>query len=113
MNPFISQEQEQVLLELRVDQLESRLLELQQEVAALRAEGTEPTGGEDGEEAHVRRSTEGPPTGSDSEQEGARLVTLEMLSLGYTREQVATYLRRTFAIDDPETLLAEAGAAAG
>ena len=38
---------------------------------------------------------------------------IEMLTAGYTRGQIAAYLRHTFAVEDAETLLADAGSLAG
>lgn len=114
MNPFINRDH--VLLELRVEELESRLAALQQEMKDIRlqvAEGGKPAGddaptgvpfGRRASDAALTAAIDGP----DGEREGARLVVLEMLSSGYTQEQVATYLRQTFGVDDPETLMAPA-----
>ena len=89
--------QEHVWLQLRVDELEARLAQLEEEITLLRGdEAAEP----------LERA-------ADSDQEGARLVVIEMLTAGYTPDQISMYLRQTFAIEDTGGLLAEAGSAAG
>jgi len=45
---------------------------------------------------------------TDGGREGARLVALEMLDAGHTPEQVATYLRETFGLDEVAAALAVA-----
>jgi hypothetical protein len=89
--------QEHAWLQLRVDELEDRVAELEDEIRGLR-------------EGDLRPSAD---RGGDSDREGARLVTIEMLTAGYTRGQIAAYLRHTFAVDDAETLIADAGFVAG
>ncbi len=88
--------QEHVWLQLRVDELEGRLTELEEEIRRLR--------GDDAAQAMD-------PAG-DSDREGGRLVVIEMLTSGYTRDQIAAYLRHTFAVEDPDSLIAEAAPAA-
>lgn len=46
---------------------------------------------------------------ADAGREGARLVALEMLNAGHRPEQVATYLRETFNLDEADAALAVAG----
>ena len=89
--------QEHAWLQLRVDELEGRLAELEDEIRRLRPDDPQPPA----------------DRGGDSDQEGARLVMIEMLTAGYTRGQIAAYLRHTFAVEDAETLLADAGSVAG
>ena len=89
--------QEHAWLQLRVDELEGRLAELEEEIRRLRADDPQPPPGHAG----------------DSDREGALLVMIEMLTAGYTRDQIAAYLSHTFAVDDAETLLADAGSLAG
>ena len=89
--------QEHAWLQLRVDELEGRLADLEQQTRSLRADDPQPPAGHAG----------------DSDREGALLVMIEMLTVGYTRDQIAAYLRHTFAVDDAETLLADAGSVAG
>jgi hypothetical protein len=50
---------------------------------------------------------------ADAGREGARLVALEMLGAGHQPEQVATYLRETFGLDEAGAALAVAGPASG
>ena len=119
MYPFI--DREHALLELRVDELESRLAELKDEVRELRAAqaqraddgahiaaGSEVPFGRRSTDAALAASIDGPHGG----QEGARLVAIEMLTCGYTQEQIETYLSQTFGIEHPEALIADAGPAA-
>ncbi len=89
--------QEHVWLQLRVDELEDRLAELEEEIRRLRGEDS-------------ARAIE---SAGDADREGGRLVVIEMLTSGYTRDQIAAYLRQTFAVDDADTLIAEAAPAAG
>ena len=89
--------QEHAWLQLRVDELEGRLAELEEEIRRLRTDDSQPPA----------------DRGGDSDKEGARLVMIEMLTAGYTRGQIAAYLRHTFAVEDAETLLADAGSVAG
>lgn len=91
-------DQEHVWLQLRVDELEARVAELEAEIRDRHGESAAGTA-EDGV--------------GDQEREGARLVVLEMLTTGYSQDQIAEYLRHTFAVEDAEALLAEAGAVAG
>ena len=87
--------QEHAWLQLRIDELEDCLAEAQAEIRRLR--------GEDLAQAD----------GGGAEHEGARLVVLEMLSSGYTRAQIVTYLRQTFAVKNPEVLVSDAASVAG
>ena len=89
--------QEHAWLQLRVDELEGRVAEFEAENRRLR--GEEPT-----------RAAE--PSG-DPDHEGARLIVIEMLTAGYSREQIAMYLRQTFAVEDPESLLVDVVPVAG
>ena len=84
-------DQEHAWLQLRVDELEDRVHELEAELRRLRGEGP---------------AREAEPSG-DTDHEGARLVVIEMLTGGYSREQIAMYLRQTFAVEDPESLLVD------
>ena len=114
MNPFINRDH--VLLELRVEELEGHLAALREEIREIRAQVVDRADGAAGRAAPPevpfgRRASDAALTaidGPDGEREGARLVVLEMLSSGYTQEQIATYLRQTFGVDDPETLMADA-----
>jgi hypothetical protein len=110
------------LLHLRVDQLERRLAQLEEQLRQARTEQAEaalpPDSRGGGQVPFGRRSTDpqievSEGQDSDAGREGARLVALEMLSAGYRPEQVATYLRDTFGVDDPDAVLAEAGPASG
>ena len=91
-------DQEHVWLQLRVDELEARVAELEAEICGLNGEAAAGTAAD---------------RAGDQEREGARMVVLEMLTTGYSENQIAEYLRHTFAVEDAEALLAEAGALAG
>lgn len=124
---------EQSLLHVRINELERRLARLEEH---LTGSGTD-TGEEttDSISVHpVAANGNGPATTAaaapsvemngpvqaardtepvDDGLEGARLVALEMLSSGYERDEVATYLRSTFGISDTEAVLNGAGLASG
>ena len=109
------------MLHLRIDELERRLAQLEEQVGQTRSAEAEPSAMAPRDGAEIlfgRRSTDphidvSQGEDSDAGREGARLVALEMLSAGYRPEQVATYLRETFGVDDPDAVLADAGPASG
>ena len=118
------------LLHLRINELERRLARL---------EGHQTGSGADTVEETTAASPAAPVDGSDTTSggagaaveldapragtaglepahdglEGARLIALEMLSLGYERHEVATYLHSTFGISDTEAVLDSAGLVSG
>ncbi len=115
-------------LHTRMDELERRLALLEgqirgpgPEAAASTPAGPEAaasTPDEDRREASERRfgrpTTDRLITKSTSEdpdagREGARLVALDMLEAGHGPEQVATYLRETFNLDEAGAALAVRG----
>ena len=112
---------ERTLLHLRIDELERRLAQLEEQMRQTRPADPEPPASAPRDGAEIlfgRRSTDPQidvSQGEDSDEgrEGARLVALEMLSGGYRPEQVATYLRETFGVDDPDAVLVDAGPASG
>jgi uncharacterized small protein (DUF1192 family) len=111
---------EQTMLHLRIDELERRLAQLEEQIRQTRAEADPaPVAPRDGAEILFGRRSTDPQIdvsegeGSDAGREGARLVALEMLSAGYRPEQIATYLRETFGVDDPDQVVADAGPMAG
>lgn len=116
-----SRDPERMMLHLRIDELERRLAQLEEQMRQTRPD--EPEGSDDdvrdeGEISFGRRRSDPQIDISDGEdsgagREGARLVALEMLSAGYRPEQVATYLRETFGVDDPHAVLADAAPASG
>ena len=113
---------EQTMLQLRIDELERRLAQLEEQVRQTRSAEAQPPDASaplDGAEILFGRRNTDPQIdvshGEDSDEgrEGARLVALEMLSAGYRPEQVATYLRETFGVDDADTARADAGPMSG
>ena len=122
---------EMSLLHVRINELERRLAQLEEHLAGSGADALE----EPPEAAASATNGNGPGTSAGSQVssvelngsagtagdtepahdglEGARLIALEMLSSGYERHEVATYLRSTFGISDTEAVLDGAGLVSG
>ena len=114
---------EQSLLHLRVSELERRLARLEEQLAAASPAGAEvtleaaaPPPADVAQNGHAVAEVELVSLERDELEEGhegARMVAIELLSSGYKREEVATYLRSTFGIADVEAVLADAGPVPG
>jgi hypothetical protein len=121
------------LLHVRINELERRLARLEEHLAGSGKDAVEETADATPVQPNPANGT-GPATSASAEPsvelngnghaapdtepahdglEGARLIALEMLSSGYGRDEVATYLRSTFGISDAEAVLNGAGVVSG
>jgi DivIVA domain-containing protein len=105
----------------KLDDLERELGNL---LAALRASGERLMQGLDDLQADVGGGEAAPPPPEappavpppaplDTDDDGARLIALNMALSGSSREEIARYLAENFSLDDPEALLDDVFARAG
>ena len=113
---FPSDEEREILYLRRIDDLERRLAHVERELQRLSPGYSSPSHSngngsiELAGDAAVAAADAGiAADGGESEREGARLVVIEMLTAGYEPEQITTYLRQTFGVEDPEALIQAAG----
>jgi hypothetical protein len=116
---FFDRREDLAPLHTRIDELERRLAILEEQARESRSQARLASeGGEDrrdrSERRFGRRQTDRLHRVSNLEEvdpgrEGARLVALEMLEAGHRPDDVSTYLRETFGLDEESAALAVSG----
>lgn len=105
-------------LHARIDELERRLAQLEQQAREPQRRAPVVSEDEDrrahSERRFGRRTTDQLVRAPDLDEaeagrEGARLVALEMLEAGHAPDQVSRYLRETFGLDADSAALAVSG----
>lgn len=113
---------EQSLLHARINELERRLARLEKQMtqaepaaAEVTIDAAEPAAMDEpvGDGTDPRGGVPDELDGPDEGLEGARLVAIELLSSGYARHEVTSYLHSTFGIADAEAVITGAGVVPG
>ena len=100
------------LLHVRINELERRLARMEQHLTGSSPDADATETATTAAPAHAvngNGTTAVPPApepeSAEQGHEGARLVAIELLSAGYERHEVETYLHSTFGISDTEAVL--------